>query len=400
VIPISPTLVRPGNRSILRPGASLFPERLITAAFAAAVLFSVPPASAAQPEPETIRRRWFSRFAFYGVLEKGEFWETHYRSFFTPSLPDWKHEPLGTERRRIYFRNPESLRLFGVVPVRIEIEFGRDRKPEQMRIILWGCGEGGETGSESFESLAGSIRRFLQSCREAGLSVQRTDRSFSSRIRPECLEIDIGKTRWQVQVEPEAYIALSFHPRDESGEGGLLRQKFREFRAPDIYRKKETFRETLKKNVRSNEQGDVFLYGIPMIDQGEKAYCGPATCARILKYYGFDTDEHQMAEIMKTSASEGTTIHSFRRSLDEIDSGLPFHSKEIRRSFKTVAKYIRRGVPVLWGIRYPDHVSLILGFNEREESLIFSDSWGERGTPRKISYRRAESRTEFFMVLK
>lgn len=56
---------------------------------------------------------------------------------------------------------------------------------------------------------------------------------------------------------------------------------------------------------------------------------------------------------------------------------------------KTLKGYIDQGVPVLWGVQlglYPEqeelpqggggHLRLIIGYNEKDQTLIFSDSWG------------------------
>jgi len=68
-------------------------------------------------------------------------------------------------------------------------------------------------------------------------------------------------------------------------------------------------RRELLANVKRTEEGDVWIDNIPMIDQGEKGYCLPATVARIFSYYGMDgVDMHAMASMCDTVAGGGTTI--------------------------------------------------------------------------------------------
>lgn len=64
----------------------------------------------------------------------------------------------------------------------------------------------------------------------------------------------------------------------------------------------------VKGNLRRNEQGDVWVDNVPMVDQGQKGYCAAATSERLLRYYGFNIDEHEIAQLAGTTAKGGTSI--------------------------------------------------------------------------------------------
>ena len=68
----------------------------------------------------------------------------------------------------------------------------------------------------------------------------------------------------------------------------------------------------------SKGRGDVFVDGVPMVDQGQKGYCSVATAERVLRYYGLDIDEHQVAEAAGTSAEEGTSTLAMKNSIEAI----------------------------------------------------------------------------------
>ena len=74
----------------------------------------------------------------------------------------------------------------------------------------------------------------------------------------------------------------------------------------------------LKAHVKRSENGDVFLEGIPMVDQGDKGYCAVATAERILRYYGRPIDQHDIAQMAQTSASEGTPQSEMLEALRRI----------------------------------------------------------------------------------
>jgi len=63
----------------------------------------------------------------------------------------------------------------------------------------------------------------------------------------------------------------------------------------------------LTENVARESRGDVYIHNVPMVDQGQKGYCAAAAAERVLRYYGLDVDEHEIAVAAKTHAAGGTT---------------------------------------------------------------------------------------------
>jgi hypothetical protein len=49
--------------------------------------------------------------------------------------------------------------------------------------------------------------------------------------------------------------------------------------------------------VKKLPNGDVRIEGIPMVDQGEKGYCFPATAERVLRSYGMRVDQNELAQL-------------------------------------------------------------------------------------------------------
>ena len=53
--------------------------------------------------------------------------------------------------------------------------------------------------------------------------------------------------------------------------------------------------------VRRSDNGDVFISGVPMVNQGQKGYCVPATVERVMRYFGVaGVDMHKLAERFDT----------------------------------------------------------------------------------------------------
>ena len=76
----------------------------------------------------------------------------------------------------------------------------------------------------------------------------------------------------------------------------------------------------VKANVKKNAEGDVWVDNVPMVDQGQKGYCAAATSERILRYYGFTIDEHEIAQSAGTTAQGGTSISEMVQTVRTVGS--------------------------------------------------------------------------------
>ena len=76
----------------------------------------------------------------------------------------------------------------------------------------------------------------------------------------------------------------------------------------------------VKSHVKKNADGDVWIDGVPMVDQGQKGYCAAATSERVLRYYGFNIDEHEIAQSAGTTAQGGTSISEMVETVRTVGS--------------------------------------------------------------------------------
>lgn len=117
----------------------------------------------------------------------------------------------------------------------------------------------------------------------------------------------------------------------------LLEKSFsRKNQAPEFLRLKMKPKNAKKKRianrsslddnvVKDRATGDVYIQGIPMVDQGRKGYCAVASAARIYQYYGLDVDQHELAQIAGTGSSSGTSLGEMVASLKKVTRHV--HSK-------------------------------------------------------------------------
>ena len=143
-------------------------------------------------------------------------------------------------------------------------------------------------------------------------------------------------------------------------------------------------------NLRAHPQGGVYLE-VPMIDQGKTSYCFPASFARILQYYGFQINMHQVATIASSSVSEGTDGYGRMTALFEASKKLNVGYKQFQAKSELmgfVKSCIDMGQPILWSV--PDHARLIVGYDQVKREIIYSDSYGEGHESKRMSLAEAE----------
>jgi len=73
--------------------------------------------------------------------------------------------------------------------------------------------------------------------------------------------------------------------------------------------------------------GDIFVSGLPMIDQGETAYCAVASAARVLQGYGIEVTMEDLATLAHSSPTRGTSMPSWE---DAIRSVVREHGLELK----------------------------------------------------------------------
>ncbi len=193
-------------------------------------------------------------------------------------------------------------------------------------------------------------------------------------------------------------------------------------------------RELTTDNIRNRANGDVIIDNIPMVDQGPKGYCVPATFERYLRYMQIPADMYLLAMAGQTEVGGGTSLSRIIESIESYISSQSRSMKELREPMKvrTVQKYIDKGLPIIWTLyssseynqyanqrtkertavsdwavwektvkssaratelrkdRMAAHACLIIGYNKETDEIAVSDSWGPSYNERWISAEQAE----------
>ncbi len=165
----------------------------------------------------------------------------------------------------------------------------------------------------------------------------------------------------------------------------------------------------LVKRVKKTPEGDVYISGVPMVDQGQKGYCVAASCQRLFEYMRIPCDQHEMAKLVNIDAESGASIMVMQKSLAKIDGAFNVTFKPLinpeqyyaanrrrrvsEKEFVSIIKeYVEKGVPLLWGLALGEkpedpplpkggqvsggHMRMVIGYNLAKNQVLFTDSWG------------------------
>ncbi|MDD2709451.1 MAG: C39 family peptidase [Verrucomicrobiae bacterium] len=83
----------------------------------------------------------------------------------------------------------------------------------------------------------------------------------------------------------------------------------------------------LKERIKREANGDVFLEGIPMVDQGQKGYCVCATVERVMRYCGLTVDQNEMAKAANTLS--GTSPDAMLKAVKKLGGQFGLVAREI-----------------------------------------------------------------------
>lgn len=149
-------------------------------------------------------------------------------------------------------------------------------------------------------------------------------------------------------------------------------------------------------NVRSTENGDHFVAGVPMVDQRVQGHCAPATVERVMRYFGIPLEMSAMARLVESSLDAGTNVERMMAKIGSLN-GMECDVREVlgfevARFERTLRDYnaAAAGVglpPVRWE---PPVLDLARVFNAADPGLLRKVASRQRG---KRSFERAVEKT-------
>ncbi|MFV0416705.1 MAG: C39 family peptidase [Chthoniobacterales bacterium] len=352
---------------------------------------------------------------------------------------------------RLYPRQP--IQVLGARPFSLVL-YGDNGKPGSISMVFANKGDVEALAKGEIDFSASKARieqqtkqilrdygRFIRNDRQAiekrlteVLGEPSTDRVGATRqTRERVLRWDWKDSSILLAAPRDEYVAVRIVPTESLETQGTARVSNDEMRA------------TLSKRIEKRDNGDVILTDVPMVDQGPKGYCVPATWERVLRYMGIPADMYILAMAGGTNVGGGTSTASIAASADELvrSGGRRLTKQRGKVSIRSVAKAIDDGKPLMWTMYSLDeinerlkhrkaqresttdwegwkksldpyrkstrklkidkergHVCMIVGYNKETDEIAVSDSWGPAFAERWITVEEADavSQGEFYII--
>ncbi len=351
---------------------------------------------------------------------------------------------------RLYASRVAGYRLFGAMPYSVALYAGEDGTASSLSVVYANKGDFGSQAGEAENHFKGGTTSTAKTLAEAMEKDEATiAKALTETLGPGDIQrFGEGKARRKIQrwdwngnslllsSEEGEYVSLAIVPLEFADSGGRTSRM-----------KETTLRERLRSSVVREPNGDVAISQIPMVDQGPKGYCVPATFERAMRTMGIETDMYLLAMIGESGIGGGTSVEKLlenvrssvyrkgRRTRDE-------RPKELR--IREVKRYIDEGIPVMWTMMSVEdynrtanqnttkrrsvndwtayageigkeakniaakpkpskayHICMIVGYNEKTGELAVSDSWGPAFERRWVPVPVADwaSQGGLFMIL-
>lgn len=192
-----------------------------------------------------------------------------------------------------------------------------DDRPSQIQVSIHNRGDDGDITEEKFESLLEHWRNIVTDV--SGVPPEERGRDNQSAVRADGWTWKTGSVAYLLEYSFQKevrsrdipfrseFIRLRIAPYEEKG---FMEEKLSE---PE----KRTRRGDLPSNVVQKD-GDTYIEGVPMVDQGAKGYCVVASASRVFQYYDIAVGQHEVAQIANSSAEGGTSSVGMIEALEEI----------------------------------------------------------------------------------
>ncbi|MEO5917603.1 MAG: hypothetical protein ABIS50_25460 [Luteolibacter sp.] len=328
---------------------------------------------------------------------------------------------------RLYAAYAKGYMLFGAMPYSVALYSNEAGAATGLSIVYANKGDFGSTAGFAQEHFNGGTTAEPKSLAEA---MNRDDETVSKALTT---VLGAGKverygegstrrkiTRWDwnghaflLSNQDGEYVSLAIVSSETADAGGR-----------SALTKDGDVKKRLVSSIVKSPNGDVYLSQIPMVDQGPKGYCVPATFERVMRTMGLEADMYLLAMVGQSAAGGGTSVELLLENLRHqvLSKGRRIKDEDVKDlRIRDVKRYIDEGIPIMWRLcsmeQYNEvadkdtaerakvtdwktyaakiltenaelakspkpeanhHLCMIIGYNEATQELAVSDSWGPR----------------------
>lgn len=135
--------------------------------------------------------------------------------------------------------------------------------------------------------------------------------------------------------------------------------------------------ERMKNNVVHRPNGDLIIQNIPMVDQGPKGFCVPATYTRVLLYAGVPADLYLLALLGHTDVGGGTSTIAMENSARALAAsyGRSITSVSPSLDLSKLETFFEKGIPLTWAMVVDEKLDHDLSSRLRQRTESDPESW-------------------------
>ena len=285
----------------------------------------------------------------------------------------------------------QSLELLGARPKSISLIATEDH-PDQLTIMFANKGDSASTFLRSNATANASlkdvteIKRLIQADHDVLTknisellgkpSTQGFGEAGKAREFPQ--RWDYQGTAFLLSERPGEYCVLRVLPSSSADQGG------KSGRVSD-----STMRERMKNNVIHRPNGDVVIENIPMVDQGPKGFCVPATYTRVLLYAGVPADLYLLALLGRTDVGGGTSTIAMENSARALAAsyGRSITSVSPSLDLPKLESFFAKGIPLTWAMFVDEKLDQDLSHRVKERATADPKAWSQILEPKRKAAR-------------
>ena len=322
----------------------------------------------------------------------------------------------------------DGYQFFGARPYCVTLYGGAADKPERLSLVYANKGDFGSTlgsGQNHFRQMHPNVdppgdldeaieldERFISQALTKALGEAESQYYGEKEDKRKVLRWDAGDHAFLLSSKEGEYVHLLVVSTKDADAQGKIK-----------FVRDEVLKKNHLENVTSNDFGDVWIDNIPMVNQGPKGYCAPATFERAMRYMNVPADMYLLATAATTQTGTNTSkladdckriVRSKARRIKELELDQDLDIRHVK-------SFIDKGVPMLWqmcsleqynaivnqrteergkvkdveawgedladeaervesalSMRDNHHICMIIGYNESTGEIAVSDSWGPR----------------------
>lgn len=276
---------------------------------------------------------------FDGLLAREDLWSLDQDKFqeATPDLP-FRWTSMAKDSARA--ADLKGMTLFGQPVYEAVMRFD-DKKATLLTTNFYARGDAGELTEDQYKKLLLTTVEAIT--KATGLKHTVRGKDATSAVKAEGLI-------WQT-AKSEYLLEYSF-TREVKSRGIPFRAEFIRLEVRPAADKKSSMiaaaspgkpqRFTPAAHIKKDPSGDVWIFDVPMVDQGQKGYCVVASAERVVRYYGGSVDANELAQIANSSAEGGTNIKAMSESLKKVAARLKVRVREHEKlDVKTILELMK-----------------------------------------------------------